>query len=167
MNQPGFLPEGQRNWHWREGAQASYTFCSNSMLRMENCYRPGFQKLPNVSKRSSSQRWHLTSLCLFLAQGIPHTASSLFHKVTPLPSLGRTASFAEQKTYRRLTFKPEEEISDLRGAIIFLRSTISDNTCQRIIVLKKKNSVWTKQKELSSHTADKGICSLCFTVLQK
>lgn len=48
-----------------------------------------------------------------------------FHKVTLVTWLGHTASFVEQKTDRRLTFKAKEEISDLPGALIFLRSATS------------------------------------------
>lgn len=76
MNQLRFLP-GEKNWHWWERLQASYTHLKGILWR-ESSNRLGFHKLPNVSERSSSQRWNLTSLWLFLAQCIPHTASSLF-----------------------------------------------------------------------------------------
>lgn len=76
MNQLRFLP-GEKNWHWWERLQASYTRLKGILWR-ESSNRLGFHKLPNVSERSSSQRWNLTSLWLFLAQCIPHTASSLF-----------------------------------------------------------------------------------------
>lgn len=47
------------------------------------------------------------------------------HKVTPVTLLSPTASFVEQKTDRRLTFKAKEEISHLPGSLIFLRITTS------------------------------------------
>lgn len=66
----GFLP-GERNWHWWERAQASYARLKGT-LRRESSYGLGFHKLPNVSERSSSQRWNLTS-CGYFWLNVSHT----------------------------------------------------------------------------------------------
>lgn len=158
MNQLGFLP-GERNWHWWERAQASYARLKGT-LRRESSYGLGFHKLPNVSERSSSQRWNLTS-CGYFWLNVSHTQ-------VPHLSQGDPSHLTRPHCiFRRTKSRQEADLQSQGRSIRLARSPhlpseapSADSTSHSIIVLRKNNSAGAKQQQISSPTANKGICSL-------
>lgn len=89
------------------------------------------------------------------------------HKVTPVTSLGHTASFVEQKADRRLTFKAKEEVSDLPGALIFLQKHHQQTVPATALLCSGRTTVpgLSNSKYLLPLQTKEYV--LCFTLLQK